>query len=70
VKLDAGKSPTIAHPAAPLAACDRNQQKLVVMTTSLEGSKAHFRLIMYSHSSTNPKNLAKSDPVDFEIIMV
>jgi len=42
--IDAGKSPTIAHPAAPLAACDRNQQKLVVMATSLEGSKSPFEI--------------------------
>jgi len=28
----------------------------------------YFRLIMYSHSSANPGNLAKIGPVDVEII--
>jgi len=30
--------------------------------------KLNFRSIIHSHSSTNPKNLAKIGPVDFEII--
>jgi len=30
--------------------------------------KTNFRLINYSHSSNNPKNLAKIGLVDFEII--
>ena len=35
------------------------------MATSLE--KNYFRLIIYSHSSTNRKNLAKISPVNFAI---
>jgi len=34
----------------------------------LSGRKTNFRLIIYSHSSANPENLAKTGPVDFEII--
>ena len=30
--------------------------------------KTNFRLIIYSHSSTNPENLAKIGPVILEII--
>jgi len=42
----------------------QNQQNLVAVATSLEGSKKNnFRLI-----TTNPQNLAKIGPVDFEII--
>jgi len=40
---------------------------LVARATSLEGRKTNLRLIIYSHSSTNPKNLEKIGPVDFEI---
>jgi len=43
--------------------------KLAASTTSFEGSKkTNFRLIIYSHSSTNPENLAKIGPVILEII--
>ena len=38
------------------------------MAKSFEGRKTNFRLIIYSHSSINPENLAKVGPVDFEII--
>ena len=34
-QLDAEQSPTLAHPAVPLAVCDWNQQKSVAMETSL-----------------------------------
>jgi len=35
---------------------------------SLKDRKTNFGSIIYSHSSTNPKNLAKFGKVDFEII--
>ena len=38
------------------------------MATSLEGSKTNSRLIIYIHSSTNPKNMVKLGLVYFEII--
>jgi len=41
---------------------------LVAVATLLEGSKNNFRLIINSHSSTNPYNLAKTGAGDFEII--
>ena len=34
----------------------------------MRGQRTNFRLIVYSHCSTNPENLAKIGPVDFEII--
>jgi len=41
---------------------------LVAVATSFGGSKkTNFRLIIYSHSSTNPENLAKIGPADFKI---
>ena len=55
----------------PSGECDcimfsrKKQQKLVGIATSLEGSENYF---YYSHSSTNPENLAKIGHVDFEII--
>jgi len=36
--------------------------------TTLQGPKPHFRLIVCSHSSTNPANLATIGPVDVETI--
>jgi len=41
---------------------------LAAVETSFGGSKTDLRLIIYSHSSTNPENVAKIDPVDVEII--
>jgi len=41
---------------------------LVAVATALEGLKTKFRLIIYSHISTNPVNLVKIGLVDFEII--
>jgi len=38
-ELDAGESRTLARPAAPLAAFDRNQQQLVATATFLGRSK-------------------------------
>jgi len=67
IKLDAGQRPTLARPAAPLAAWVWQQQKLVAVATFF-GSKTDFRLTVYSHSSTNPENLAKIGLVNFEII--
>jgi len=60
----------LARPAAPPAACDRNRQKLVAMATSFVDRKTNFRLIIHTHSSINPENLAKIGPADFEIILV
>jgi len=34
----------------------------------LRDRKANFRFTIYSHSSTNPENLAKIHSTDFEII--
>ena len=66
--------PTLARPAAPLAASvqrhQRTTKKLVVMATSLEGSKTNLRRIIYSRRSANSENMAKIGPVDFEIIGV
>ena len=43
--------------------------KLVVTTTSLEGSKKNsFRSIIYGERSTIPANFVKIGPVDVEII--
>jgi len=50
--------------------CGSNQQKLVVMATSLKGSKKVVSsLIIDSHSSRSiiRKNLAKIGPADVEI---
>jgi len=34
----------------------------------LRDRKVNFRLIIYSHSSTNTENLAKIGPLDFDMI--
>jgi len=47
--------------------CGYNQQKLVAMATSLGGSENYIQMVIYSHSSTNPDNLAKIGSVDFEV---
>jgi len=66
--------PTLARPATPLAASvqrhQRTTKKLVVMATSLEGSKNNLKRIIYSRRSANSENMAKIGPVDFEIIGV
>ena len=54
----------LARPAVPLV-CEnmfrgQNQQKLVVMATSLEGSKTNLRFMI----CTNPENLAKIGSID------
>jgi len=64
-KLDAGQSPTLARPAAPLAACVQRISSVVSTATSLEGLKTNFRLTIYSLSYTNPGNGDKIGPVDF-----
>jgi len=48
--------------------CGRNQQKWLLWQRSLTNQKTNFRLIIRSHRSTNPGNLAKIGPVDLEII--
>jgi len=48
--------------------CGRNQQKWLLWQRSLMNQKTNFRLIIRSHRSTNPGNLAKIGPVDLEII--
>jgi len=65
MKLDAGQSPMLAHPAAPLAACV--QQNLIAMVTSIDWSKNKFQIDhLQPYSSTNPENLAKIGSGDFE----
>jgi len=87
-KPDAGQSPTLARPAAPLAACVQ-RISFVDKTTKIHilyicmnitnknwlprqcfsrDQKTNFKFIIYSHSSSNPENLAKIGWVDFEII--
>ena len=64
-KLDAGLGPTLARPAAPLAACIQrhpctNTNKIwLPWQRHLRDRKTNFRLVIYSHSSTNLENLAK-----------
>ena len=64
-KLDAGRGPTLARPAAPLAACIQrhpytNTNKICLpWQRHLRDRKTNFRLVIYSHSSTNLENLAK-----------
>jgi len=74
---DAGQSPTLARPAAPLAACVRRHPCTKPTKFgcygnapwgSLSDRKTNFRLVIYSCSSTNPANLAKIGPVGAEII--
>jgi len=49
-----------------------SKEKLVVMATSLEGSKKNYfldlRSFISNQISTNPANFVKIDPVDVEII--
>ena len=72
--LDAGQYPTLARPAAPLAACvqrhpcTKTNKIWLPRQCLLRDQKTNFRLIIHSHSSANPENLAKIGPVDFEII--
>jgi len=44
-KLDAGQSPTLARPVAPLAACVQRISSVVSTATSLEGLKTNFYLL-------------------------
>ena len=60
-----------AKPAVPLAACvqrissvDKANKNWLPSQRPLRNQKTNFRLIIYSHSSTNPENLAKISRVD------
>jgi len=61
-----------AHgPAVTLAACvqrissvDKANKNWLPSQRPLRNQKTNFRLIIYSHSSTNPENLAKISRVD------
>ena len=52
------------RPASPMHYC----KNWLPWQRPLRGRKTDFRLIVCSHGSTNPQNLAKIRPVDFEII--
>ena len=73
LKLDAEQSPTLAHPAAPLAtcvlrhSCTKTNKIWLTRQRPLRHQKTNFRLIIYNHNYTNPKNLAKIGWVDFKI---
>jgi len=72
---DAGQSPTLAHPAASLAACIRHpstetNKNWLLWQRPLRDQKTNSRLITYSRISTNLANLAKIHPIDFEVIGV
>jgi len=45
---------------------------MVAVTMSLEGPKTIFRLIIHSHSSANPENLAKfgPEPILMELLLI
>jgi len=47
---------------------DKTNKDCFPWQSPLRDGKTNFRLIIYSHSSINPENLAKVGPVDFEII--
>ena len=74
-KLDAGQSPTLARPAAPLAAsvqrqpCTKtNKIWLPWQRPSLTDRETDFRLIVCSRSCARPENLATISQVDYGII--
>jgi len=46
---------------------DKTNRNWLQWQSPLRDQKTNFRLIIYSHSSTNPEKLAKTSPVDFEI---
>jgi len=72
-KLDAGHSPTLARPAAPLAdcvqrhPCIKTNKMWLPRQRPLMDPKNNFRLTIYSRSSTNPANLAKISPADCQM---
>jgi len=51
-----------------LNCADKTNNNSLQWRRSLLDRKANFRLIVYSHSSTNLENLANISLVDFEII--
>jgi len=51
-----------------LSCADKTNNNWLQWRRSLLDRKANFRLIVYSHSSTNLENLANISLVDFEII--
>ena len=71
-KLDVGQSPTLAHPAAPLAdrvrrhPCTKTNNAWLPWQRPVKDQKSNFRLIIGSHSSTNRGNLAKINPLDYD----
>jgi len=73
--IDARQSPTLARPAAPLAACvqrissvDNTDKNWLSWQRPLSDRKTNFRLVIHMHSSISLQNLAKIGPVHFEII--
>ena len=68
ISADAGKSPTLARRDAPLATGVTN----ISPVNPLRDREINYRLIIYSHSSTQPENLVKlgHDPVDIQIFVL
>jgi len=73
--IDARQSPTLARPAAPLAACvqrissvDNTDKNWLSWQRPLSDRKTNFKLVIHMHSSISHQNLAKIGPVHFEII--
>ena len=73
IKLDAGQSPALARPAVPLttgmtkiSSVDKPTKIGCYDNVSRVIKKTHFRVVLYSHSSTNSENLANIGPVGFE----
>ena len=68
ISADAGKSPTLARRAAPLATGVTN----ISPVNPFRDREINYRLIIYSHSSTQPENLVKlgHDPIDIQIFVL
>ena len=56
------------HPAIPISSVDKTNKIWLPWQRSLRDFKNNFTLIIHSLGSTNPENLTKISPVDFEII--
>jgi len=51
-----------------ISSVDKTNKNWLSWQRSLRDRKTNFTLIIYSHSSTNPENLAEVGPVNFQII--
>jgi len=61
----------LARPAAPPPpAIETDKNWLPWQRPLVDRKTTNFRLIIHTHSSINPENLAKIGPADFEIILV